>query len=136
MIRRFAGWVFALVMLASLASHSPAQNGGVHKLSTPGTGTGTTKTPNTGGSNARGGVDRTRPTSDDFRVRDTLNEGEYYDAEKGFRSTGRSAVRDIYGRWIDSICHYTMMAETQYRVGRTAEALENYTEAIKLYIAY
>ena len=96
------------------------------------------KTPGTGsGSTGRNPlVDRTFPPNDYFLVRDELNEGEYDAALKDFRATWRTAIRDIDGRWIDSICHYTMIGETLYRKGYTAEALESYTEAVKLFIAY
>ena len=103
----------------------------------PGSGTnkpGTVVKPGAGTRNPM--LDRTFPGDDYMLAREILDQGEYDDALKGFKHTWNRAVRDVDGRWIDSICHYTMMGECLYKLGRTSEALEMYTEGVKLFIAY
>ncbi len=90
-----------------------------------------------GGSNGKSMRERTLPHSDYFRVRyGLLDDGQYVDAEKGFKSLWRGAFRGVDGRWIDSICHYTMIGEAQYRQGKTAEAMENFNQAALLFIRW
>ena len=43
---------------------------------------------------------------------------EYIDAIKGFKQAWRAGVKDVDGRWIDSICYYTMIGETYHRLGK------------------
>jgi tetratricopeptide (TPR) repeat protein len=81
--------------------------------------------------------ERTLPHEDYFRIiTGLLDDGQYRDAEKNFKATWRVALRDVDGRWIDSICHYTMIGESQYRQGNTAEALENFNQAMLLFIRW
>ena len=40
------------------------------------------------------------------------------------------------GRWIDSICAYTMLGESEYRLGHYPAAMDNYKAALQLYIEY
>ena len=62
--------------------------------------------------------------------------GEFREALAGFRSAARSAVRSSQGRWIDSICYYTMMGESLYQLGDTAAALEQFDTALSLYLTH
>lgn len=81
--------------------------------------------------------ERTLPHSDYFRVTYALlDDGQYVEAEKGFMKLWRGAFRGVDGRWVDSICHYTMIGESQYRQGKTAEALENFNQAAMLFIRW
>lgn len=81
--------------------------------------------------------ERTLPHSDYFRtIYGLLDDGQYVDAEKAFKSLWRGAFRGVDGRWVDSICHYTMIGEAQYRQGKTAEAMENYNQAALLFVRW
>lgn len=65
-----------------------------------------------------------------------LNDGEYRQALRSFMSEGRGAIKSPTTRWIDSICYETMVGECLYEMGRLPEALDHYTAAVKLYLAY
>ena len=59
-------------------------------------------------------------------------EGEFRDAGTAFRRAARGGVVSSRGRWIDSICYYTMMGECYYRLGQLDDALEQYAAALRL----
>ena len=63
-------------------------------------------------------------------------DGDFRDALADFRSAARSGFASIDGRWIDSICYYTMMGECFYQMGNHAEALAQYEVALKLYLVH
>lgn len=81
--------------------------------------------------------ERTLPHSDYFRViYGLLDDGQYVDAEKGFTKLWRGAYRGVDGRWVDSICHHTMIGEAMYRQGKTADAMEHYNQAALLFVRW
>ncbi len=59
-------------------------------------------------------------------------DGDYRDAGSAFRRAARGGVASSRGRWIDSICYYTMMGECHYRLGQLDEALDQYGAALRL----
>jgi CHAT domain-containing protein len=61
--------------------------------------------------------------------------GEYRDGLKGFRSAASSGINTGAGRWVDSICYFTMMGECFYHLGDLSSALEQYDAALQLMIA-
>ena len=63
-------------------------------------------------------------------------EGRYGEALKEFQAELRGGIKGTNGRWIDSICYYTMVGECQYQMGQHAQALENYTAALQLYLKF
>lgn len=63
-------------------------------------------------------------------------EGEYEDALDEFLAEGRGAIKTAQSRWIDSICYHTMAGECYYHMGQLPQALEHYTSALKLYVAF
>jgi len=65
-----------------------------------------------------------------------MYDGEYLRALKSFQSEGRGAVKMGTSLWIDSICYHAMAGECYYEMGRLPEALEHYTAAVNLYLAY
>jgi len=65
-----------------------------------------------------------------------LYDGEYLQALKSFHSEGRGAIKSPTARWIDSICYHAMLGECLYELGRLPEAMEQYTAAVNLYLAY
>jgi len=65
-----------------------------------------------------------------------LYDGDYRDALRGFQADVRGGIKTPQSRWIDSICYYAMVGETYYQMGEYAEALQQYTAALKLYSAF
>jgi tetratricopeptide (TPR) repeat protein len=64
-------------------------------------------------------------------------DGDYRDALSVFQGQGRSvAVKTAQSRWIDSICYETMCAECYLQMGENAQALEHYSAALKLFVAF
>ena len=63
-------------------------------------------------------------------------EGEYRDAERNFRSAGRSALKVGNQRYVDSVCYWTMQAECFFHMGNYAEAINLYEQALNLYLAH
>ena len=65
-----------------------------------------------------------------------FNDGELLDAREIFFRESRGAIKNIQSRWIDSICYYTMTGECYYQMGQLPEAMEQYTAAVKLIVAF
>ncbi|HRE99080.1 MAG TPA: CHAT domain-containing protein [Pirellulaceae bacterium] len=62
-------------------------------------------------------------------------DGDFRDAARQFRRAGQSGYVGVNGRWIDSICYYTMLGECLYRVGDLADALAQYDTALQIVVA-
>ncbi|MEX1041437.1 MAG: CHAT domain-containing protein [Pirellulaceae bacterium] len=62
-----------------------------------------------------------------------LHNGDYVGAMQTFRNAAGGAIRNPQGRWIDSICYFTMMGECLYQQGSNEAAMEQYTAALMLY---
>ncbi len=76
---------------------------------------------------------RTVPGGDYFSALPMLYEGEYGDALK---QLNRMSVIRVPTVWIDSICRDAMMGECYYQMGRLDEALDRYTSALRIFLAY
>ena len=63
-------------------------------------------------------------------------DGDYDAALKQFIAQGRMGIRSAQSRWIDSICYETMIGECYYEMGHLSEALEHYTFAVQLAVAF
>jgi CHAT domain-containing protein len=63
-------------------------------------------------------------------------DGEYKAALEQFVNEGRGAMKTAQSRWIDSICYEAMVGECYFEMGRPAQALDHYTAAVKLYLAF
>lgn len=79
---------------------------------------------------------RAHPGNDYFSILPGYYDGEYLGAGKAFRSSYSGAMRTIEGRWVDSICHHTMMGECYFHLGERGKALDEYTSALQLFLAY
>ena len=79
---------------------------------------------------------RTVPTDLYFLSFQDFHEGRYSNALRDFNSVLRGGIRDTRSRWIDSICYFTMRGETYYEMGRLPEALNDYTSALELFVAF
>jgi hypothetical protein len=67
---------------------------------------------------------------------ESLNAGDYKLALDGFKDELRSGIRTAQSRWIDSICFYTMVGESYYKLGQYGDALDSYTAALSVYLAF
>jgi CHAT domain-containing protein len=76
------------------------------------------------------------PHQDYYHGFPAFHAGEYRDALRMFEMSLRGGVRSTEGRWIDSICYYTMIGECYYQMGEIAKALEQYDAAIKLAVVH
>jgi tetratricopeptide (TPR) repeat protein len=65
----------------------------------------------------------------------SVAEGDFVSAAKLFQNAGRGGYRSSQGRWIDSICYYTMLGEMYFQLGNYDQALQNYNQALQLYLA-
>ena len=65
-----------------------------------------------------------------------FHEGDYLRAGRSFRASGRSAMRVVNGRYVDSICNFTMIGECLYQMGENQKALDSFNEAVKLAVVY
>jgi tetratricopeptide (TPR) repeat protein len=80
--------------------------------------------------------DRTKPGPGYFAAFGPFHDGDYQTALRAFKDESRHGIKTIQSRWIDSICYETMMGECQYEMGNLAVALDHYTAAVKLYVAF
>lgn len=71
-----------------------------------------------------------------FAAHRPLHEGDYREAQKGFKRSLSKAMKTTDARWIDSICYYAMAGETAFQLGRNAEALEHFSAALRLAVQY
>jgi tetratricopeptide (TPR) repeat protein len=80
------------------------------------------------------GQQRSIPSASYFGHFPLLHAGEYREALQGFRS--ERGIRTVQSRWIDSICIHTMTGECYYKLGQYGDALDQYTAALNLYLAF
>ena len=62
--------------------------------------------------------------------------GEYIEAKTLFQRAARGGVATSRGRWIDSICYFTMLGECALRLGQRGEALQQYEAALQLALVH
>lgn len=79
---------------------------------------------------------RVVPSISYFAIFPTYFDGQYTDALKAFRREGRGGIKTVESNWIDSICYHTMSGECLYQLGQWEPALEHYSAALKLYLAF
>jgi len=76
------------------------------------------------------------PRQEYFLAKSMLADGDFVRASRSFDVAARSGIRSTEGRWVDSICYYTMIGECLYQMGYTADALERFEAALQLYVAH
>lgn len=79
---------------------------------------------------------RAVPRDDYFLSFGAYYDGDFNEARKRFHSAARGGVRFGDLRWIDSICYHTMVGECYYQLGDRAQALDQYTSALQLFLAH
>jgi hypothetical protein len=70
-----------------------------------------------------------------------LAKGAYYDgdfasAKKTFQDAAKGAIVTADGRWVDSVCYHVMLGECFYEAGDLTDALDQYSSALKRYLAF
>ncbi len=83
-----------------------------------------------------GAPSRDYPGPDYYQAQLEYQDGDFRSALRDFQSAGKSGIRTTEGRWVDSICYYTMMGECLFQMGELAPALEQYTHALNLLVAH
>ncbi len=81
-------------------------------------------------------MSRKAPSASYFATFAVFNDGDYKNALEGFQASLRGAIKTLNARWLDSICYYTMIGESYYRLGKYPEAMDNYNAALRLYVQY
>lgn len=88
------------------------------------------------GASAQLGPGDSVPSRIYFAALPSYYDGAYRDAAATFLNTQGGGFKAGGGRWIDSICYFTMAGECYYQLGQLPQALESYNSALKVYIAY
>ena len=78
----------------------------------------------------------TIPNAGYFTGFGSFYEGDFKTAGQMFRQSASAGFNSTEGRWIDSICFHTMISECYYQMGDMANAADQYSAAVKLFIAY
>ncbi|MHC4405238.1 MAG: tetratricopeptide repeat protein, partial [Planctomycetota bacterium] len=76
------------------------------------------------------------PTASYLLTFHSFYDGEYKDALRQFQDEWRGAIKTHQSRWIDSICYHTMIGECYYHMGQPDDALQHYTSALELFVAF
>ncbi len=67
-------------------------------------------------------------------------DGDFRTAAKSFREAARDGIMNIStttpGPWIDAICYHAMIGECHYQMGNLPDALDEYTAALKFFLAH
>lgn len=92
--------------------------------------------PGVGVGNPGAGVSRRIPADDYFIALSPYYSGDFITAKRAFQDSARGGMRTIEGKWIDSICYHSMIGECYFQMGDLAQALDQHTSAIKIFLAY
>lgn len=79
---------------------------------------------------------RAVPRDEYFLAMRIFYSGQYRSALKAFKDVAGGGIRSTEGRWVDSICYYTMAGECYYHLGEPALALSHYESALKLFLQH
>ncbi len=67
-------------------------------------------------------------------------DGDFRSAAKGFREAAKDGIMNLStttpGPWIDAICYHAMIGECHYQMGNLADALDEYSAALRFYLAH
>jgi tetratricopeptide (TPR) repeat protein len=67
-------------------------------------------------------------------------DGDFRSAAKAFREAARDGIFNISttvpGPWIDAICYHAMIGECHYQMGNLPDALDEFTAALKFFLAH
>ena len=79
---------------------------------------------------------RTYPNQSYFQSFGYFHRGNFTRALKSYTAAARGGLRSTEGRWIDSVCYFTMMGECHYQLGNFEKATEAYNAALELVTAW
>jgi hypothetical protein len=65
-----------------------------------------------------------------------IDQGDYVKGAQAFRSASRGGLRTVDGPWVDGVCYAAMTGECLFQMGDLRGALEQYTAAVRLFIAH
>lgn len=82
------------------------------------------------------GIPKNIPNEGYFLGFAPYNDGDFRSAQEIFREAGKAGYVSVDGRWIDAICFHTMVGECYYQMGDYRQAMEQYTNSVKLLISY
>ena len=140
MHRRWARLAVGLIAAASAAAVSPAAQAAGPAPAAPAprsggssgagssTGTAADSLP-ANATNAGSNAPRVFPSGSYFLHIAMMHDGDYQKALDGFRSDFTFGLQAAGTHWVDSICYLTMAGECLNRMGRPAEALDDYNAA-------
>src|SRR4030095_4215849 len=67
-------------------------------------------------------------------------DGDFRTAAKSFREAAKDGIFNLSlstpGPWIDAICYHAMVGECHYQMGNLADALDEYSAALKFFLAH
>ncbi len=81
-------------------------------------------------------MSRRVPTASYFATFSVLADGDYKNALEAYQVDLRNGIKTLQSLWLDSICYYTMVGESYYRLGNYKEALASFNNALNLYVQY
>lgn len=85
---------------------------------------------------AQGAGTRSVPNDAYFQMFGGYYEGDFQTGVRAFRESARGGLVSVDGRWVDSVCYYTMIGECLYQMGDLAGALDQYDSACKQFLAH
>lgn len=83
---------------------------------------------------AQGAGNQPIPRQSYYLVFGQIYEGEFREAQANLRSLSRGAIQIVGGRFLDSVCYWTMLGESYYRLGEYSLAMEQFDAALDLYL--
>ena len=79
---------------------------------------------------------RTYPNQTYFQSFGYFRRGDFRRALKAYSAAARGGLRSTEGRWVDSVCYFTMIGECHYQLGNFEKSLEAYNSALSLVTAW
>jgi len=79
---------------------------------------------------------RSYPNQTYFQAFGYVNRGDFRRGLMAFKSAAKLGLRSTEGRWVDSVCHFTMIGECHYQLGDLPNAINAYESALELVTAY
>jgi hypothetical protein len=76
------------------------------------------------------------PSVEYWLARGTYFDGDFASARKQFQDAAKGAIISPEGRWVDSICYHTMIGECSREMGDLPQAVDQYSSALKMYLAW
>lgn len=75
------------------------------------------------------------PNAEYWLAMGVYNDGDFESARKTFVEAAKGGIKTANGQWVDSVCFHTMIGECYYEMGNLTLALDQYSSALKLYMA-